>query len=189
MKGILAFLFFAAGVLFASEGSSAQLINITGNGVELTYVDVDCSNENEIGIAVSGTDFVGQQISVQNCAAGGFKFDESATLKNSLAISTGDDITIAVDKTVAGTYNLFGDAAKAGAGTYSDAGTTSLWGAAYSARINAAEVIESLHSGTTIIGGDACGNTRLQGLPDIGGCEWLSAAKSWMQLGLSLSLH
>jgi hypothetical protein len=58
------------------------------------------------------------------------EIDESATLTNVIGYNTlGDDITIAATKTVIGTYNLFQDAAKAGAGTYSDGSSTTLWGA------------------------------------------------------------
>ena len=114
--------------------------------MELTYVSVDCAGQNETGIVVAGTTFVGKNLSVQNCAGGGYTFNETATLTNSLAISAGDDITIANTKTVTGTYNLFGDAAKAGLGTYSDGGSTTLWSAAYADRKGNAVAINGLHS-------------------------------------------
>lgn len=54
--------------------------------------------------------------------------DEDATITNVIGYNTlGNDITIAAAKTVTGTYNLFQDAAKAGAGTYSDGSSTSIW--------------------------------------------------------------
>ena len=156
--------FLAVALLLAGPVYAAQLINVTGNGVELTYVSVDCAGANETGIVVAGTTFVGKQISVQNCAAGGFTFNESATLTNSLAISDGADITIANTKTVTGTYNLFGDAAKAGSGTYTPDANTK-WGAAYADRIDAGTAIAGLHtSGSNLItGGDAGGNGYLYG--------------------------
>jgi hypothetical protein len=116
-------------LLLVAPCFSAELINVTGNGVELTYVSVDCNNENEVGITVTGTGFVGLNISVQNCVAGGFVFNETGTLTNSRVFLIGNDITIASSKMVTGTYNLFGDAAKAGDGTYLDEGSTSKWSA------------------------------------------------------------
>jgi hypothetical protein len=56
--------------LFAAPCWAAQLINVTGNGVVMQYVSVDCAGANEIGIAVSGTTFTGNNISVHNCAGG-----------------------------------------------------------------------------------------------------------------------
>ena len=159
-------------LLLAAPVYSAQLINVTGDGVELTYVYVDCNGENEIGITVAGASFVGKNISVQNCAGGAYAINETATLTNSIGISAGADVTIAADKTLTGTYNLFGDAAKAGDGTYSDGSSTSLWSAAYTDRIDAGAAIESLHTGKTIVGGDAAGVLYLFGAGiDIGAYE------------------
>lgn len=176
------FLFFALATVllsFPSTSFSAQLINVTGNDVTLTYVDVDCAGQNEVGITVAGTGFVGQQISIQNCVAGGFTFNETAALTNSLAISVGADITIAADKTVTGLNNLFEQAAKAGDGTYSDAGSTTLWSAAYADRIDVASAIVGLHTGSTIVGGDALGILRLYGNGiDIGSFEKIK--KRWL---------
>lgn len=141
---------------------AAELINVTGDGVELTYVSVDCNGENEVGVTVAGATFVGQHLSVQNCAGGGFTFNETATLTNSLAISAGADITVALLKTVTGTYNLFGDAASAGLGTYTPDANTK-WSGAYADRIDTGTAIALLHVGSAIVGGDASGITSLRG--------------------------
>lgn len=163
---------FIATVLLASlvtHLNAAQLINVTGNGVELTYVSVDCNNENETGVVVSGTGFVGKQIEVLNCAGGGFSFGASATLINSLALSAGADITVSAGE-VTGLNNLFGDAGEAGAGTYTSA--TTLFSSSYAARIDTGSAIALVHVGSDIVGGDACGNAKLFGLGvDIGACE------------------
>ena len=184
-------------ILIVGQSWGAELVNVTGSGVELTYVSIDCAGENEGGLTIAGASFVGKHISVLNCIAAGIIVNETATLTNSLAISDGADVTIAADKTLTGTYNLFGDAAKAGAGTYSDGGSTSLWSAAYADRRDSGVVIEGLHDGTTIIGGDALGNTQLfkcdwslLGLVDIGAVELACyGSKSIMQSGMGLSLH
>jgi hypothetical protein len=93
----------------------------------LNYALIDCQNTaSAVGLTVPAglTGFVGNNLTVVRCPGGGFAFNESATLQNSIAISTGDDITIATGKTVTGTSNMFGDAAKAGAGTYTDVAGT-----------------------------------------------------------------
>ena len=165
-------LFVSILLILAAPAWSAQLINVTGSGVELTYVDVDCAEENEVGVVVAGASFVGKNLSVQNCAGGAYAINETAALTNSIGISAGADITIAADKTLTGTYNLFGDAAKAGDGTYSDGGSTSLWSAAYADRIDAGVAIALLHVGKTIVGGDAAGILYLYGAGiDIGAFE------------------
>ena len=150
--------------------ASAQ-ITVTGDGVTLTYVSVDCAGASEVGIAVTGEGFTGQNLSVLNCASGGFTFAEDSTLTNSLAISDGDDVSIADTMKLTGTYNLFGDAAKAGDGTYSDGGSTSKWSASYADRIDAGSAIALLHVGSAIVGGDAAGNTKLYKCTTAGGVD------------------
>ena len=173
------FIFILLLLVIPSISFSTQLINVTGNDVTLTYVDVNCADENEVGVIVAGTGFVGQHLSVQNCTAGGFTFNETATLTNSLAISVGADITIATDKTVTGLNNLFEQAAKAGDGTYSDAGSTTLWSATYADRIDAAVAIVGLHTGHSIVGGDSFGLLNLYGDGiDIGSSEKIK--KRWL---------
>ena len=161
-------------LLLATPVFAAQLVNVTGNNVELTQVSVDCSAENEIGVVVSGTGFVGKQISVLDCAGGAYSFAESATLTNSLGISAGADITIAIGKTVTGTYNLFGDTSDSvGDGTYTPDANTK-WSEVYADRIDNGVAIDGLHtSGSYLItGDDACGNSFLYGSGiDIGACE------------------
>lgn len=89
-----------------------------------SYVLVDCADAaGTLGIDVTGAATI-QNYTVVRCPAGGFQFEESATLKNTVAVSTGNDITIAATKTVSGTSNLFNDAAKAGSGTYTDVAGT-----------------------------------------------------------------
>jgi hypothetical protein len=168
---------FFIGILLFPVGALAQMVKVTGNNVALTYINIDCSSVNEVGMLVTGTGFIGQQLSAQNCVAGGFQFNESATLKNSLAISDGADITIATGKTVTGTYNLFGDVNTLGA-KYSDIGNTTFWSSTYDNRLDNGGVIIGLHSGRIVLGGDATGNTKLYkcrssriGVVDIGSDE------------------
>jgi hypothetical protein len=53
--------------------------------------------------------------------------DDNLVLKNSISVNTyGNDITIASGKTVTGTSNIFGDAAKSGSGDYTNVSGT-LW--------------------------------------------------------------
>lgn len=164
----------AAFLLFAAPALAAELINVTGNGVELTYVSVDCNGENEVGITISGTGFVGKQLSSLNCAGGAYAFNEDATLSYSLGISVGDDLAIAAGKTVTGLNNLFGDAAKAGDGTYSDAGSTTLWSAAYADRLDAG----TDWGQTADVDGKA-----IIGKPDIGASE---SQKPGSKLGMGM---
>jgi len=92
-----------------------------------SYQLIDCANTaGQLGVDVTAATTL-QNYTVVRCPAGAFQFEESATLTNSIGTSTSNDITIASGKTVTGTYNLFNDAAKAGSGTYSDAGNTTKW--------------------------------------------------------------
>lgn len=92
-----------------------------------TYKLIDCQNVTDsVGVTVSAAGKV-QNFTVVNCPGGSFNFTESGTLTNSIGISTGNDITISSGKTVTGTYNIFGDVAKSGDGTYSDGSSTSKW--------------------------------------------------------------
>jgi hypothetical protein len=101
---------------------------ISGNDNTISYGLIDCEDSPGMaGMLVTGTGNTIKNYTVARCPGGAFQFDESATLTNSIGISSGPDITIASGKTVTGKNNLFGDAAKAGDGTYSDAGSTTLW--------------------------------------------------------------
>ena len=96
-----------------------------------SYNIVNCSNDidyygTQVGLRVTGNATI-QNYTVAGCAGGAYRFDESATLTNSIGISSGEDITIASGKTVTGIYNLFDNAAKSGSGTYSDGGSTTKW--------------------------------------------------------------
>jgi hypothetical protein len=88
---------------------------------------IDCGDTGgAVGLTVTAAATI-LNATVVRCPGGAFSFNESATLKNSIGYGDGDDITIAAGKTVSGTSNIFGDAAKAGAGTYTNVAGTQ-WG-------------------------------------------------------------
>lgn len=158
----------AAILLLAIPVGAAQLVNVTGNGVELTYVSVDCAGQNEVGVVVSGAGFVGKHIASQNCAGGAYSFSGATpTLTNSLGLSAGADVTIAAGVTLTGTYNLFGDAARAGTGTYLDGSSTTLWSSTYDARIDAGAPLWTYAAHPGDVNGDKVSGAR----PDIGAVE------------------
>jgi hypothetical protein len=86
-----------------------------------SYGLVNCENSGA-GIHITGAATL-INYTVVSCPDGGIVASESCTIKNTIVKSSGDDITIASGKTVTGSYNLFGDAAKAGSGTYTDVDT------------------------------------------------------------------
>lgn len=101
--------------------SGPLIISDTGT---YSYEVVDCEDTTSaVGVTVSGVATL-ENFTVVRCPGGAFVFNESATLKNSIGISTGADITIATGKTVTGTSNLFGDSGKAGSGTYTNVAGT-----------------------------------------------------------------
>lgn len=101
---------------------------VSGNNNTLSYGLVDCADTADMGgMLVTGTGNTIRNYTVARCPGGAFQFDESATLVNSIGVSSGPDITIAATKTVTAKNNIFGDAAKSGDGTYSDTGATTQW--------------------------------------------------------------
>ena len=158
-------------------------VTISGNNGTTSYVLVDCGDTAaQVGVRVTGTGNTLLNYTVVRCPGGAFQFDESATLKNSIGISTGDDITIATSKTVTSLNNLFGDSAKAGAGTYSDTGSTTKWSSnplfvsatdyhltSSSPAINAGQVVVGLHDQAGCVDYEAttCYNVKYP-YPDIG---------------------
>lgn len=117
----------SAGYTYTIETAEYGL-TVSGSDNTLSYGLVDCADAADmIGVLVSGTGNTIRNYTVVRCPGGAFRFDESATLINSIGISAGPDITISSGKTVTGKNNLFGDATKTGDGTYSDVGSTTLW--------------------------------------------------------------
>ena len=126
--------FLAALLLMAGPSLAAEtLINITGTGVELTFVQVDCAaaaTTTGIAVASGATGGVLQGIEIKNCTTTGIAAAETVGLSNSWIHDNADDLDIAADKTVtASGKNVFDDAAAAnGDGTYTDGGgVTTTW--------------------------------------------------------------
>ena len=121
--------FIMAGNAFAAE----TMVTITGTGVELTFVSIDCASAattTGISVADGATGAVLQGLEVKNCTTRGISAAETVGLSNSWVHDNQDDLDIAADKTVtASGKNVFDDAlAASGAGTYTDAGgVTSVW--------------------------------------------------------------
>jgi hypothetical protein len=155
---------------------------VTADNVALNYSLIDCQDApGMLGIEVTGAAFVGQNLTVVRCPAGAYQFSESATLTNSIGISAGEDIRIATGKTVAGTYNLFDNAAKAGDGTYSDAGSTTKWSSdpkfVGTADFRLSPGSPAINAGTPVgLTSDYAGNA-IRGLPDIGAYEYQGTNK------------
>ena len=100
--------------------------NITGNTNQVYYSRIT-GNLND-GIQVSGTGCAIYNNVIYNSLVDGLDADESCIFRNNIVRnSTGSDINIAADKTVTGGYNCIEDAAKAGDGTYTDTGTSTLF--------------------------------------------------------------
>jgi hypothetical protein len=107
--------------LFSANNTWAGII-LSGDSAQLQMCLVDTSV-----FSVSGASNVVLHLHAYNTE---LDIDEDVTITNSISYNLlGDDINIAATKTVTGTYNLFEDAAKAGAGTYSDGSSTTLWSA------------------------------------------------------------
>ena len=124
----------AALILLAGQvGAAETMVNITGTGVELTFVSVDCASVADstgISVADGATGGSLQGLEVKNCTTMGISAAETVGLSNSWIHDNADDLDIAADKTVtASGKNVFDDAAAAkGAGTYTDAGgITTTW--------------------------------------------------------------
>jgi hypothetical protein len=124
----------AALVLLAGPARAAEtLVNITGTGVHLTFVQVDCAGAattTGIAVASGATGGVLQGLEVKNCTTRGISAAETVVLSNSWVHDNQDDIDIAAGKTVtASGKNVFDDAlADKGAGTYTDGGgVTTTW--------------------------------------------------------------
>ena len=124
----------AALVLLAIPALAAEtMVNITGTGVQLTNVQVDCASAattTGIAVAASATGGVLQGIEIKNCTTTGIAAAETVGLSNSWIHDNADDLDIAAGKTVtASGKNVFDDALAAkGDGTYTDAGgVTTTW--------------------------------------------------------------
>lgn len=171
------------GDIIATGGGDYIRINygfaVTANDVTISYALIDCEDAvGQVGLTISGTGFIGNNITIVRCPGGGFVFNEDAALKNTIVYTDGDDISIAAGKTVTGTTNLFGDAAKAGAGTYTDvAGTQWNTNPLFISGTNFKLLPSSpaKNAGTPIVGltSDYAGRLVPQGTaPDIGAYEY-----------------
>lgn len=126
--------FLAGALLLAGNAIGAEtMINITGTGVELTFVQVDCAGAattTGIVVASGATGGILQGLEVKNCTTRGISAAETVGLSNSWVHDNDDDLDIAAGKTVtASGKNVFDDALAAkGDGTYTDAGgVTTTW--------------------------------------------------------------
>ena len=125
----LAALILLAGLVCAAE----TMVNITGTGVTLTFVSVDCASAattTGISVAAGATGGSLQGLEVKNCTTRGISAAEDVALSNSWIHDNQDDLDIAAGKTVtASGKNVFDDAlADKGDGTYTDGeGVTTAW--------------------------------------------------------------
>ena len=123
----------AAILLLAIPAFAAEtLVNITGTGVELTFVQIDCASAaGTTGLSVAAGATLGSLngIEVKNCTTRGVAVAESVAMSNSWVHDNQDDLDIAAGKTVTVVgKNVFDDSlADKGAGTYTDAGGLTLW--------------------------------------------------------------
>ncbi len=115
-----AFLYDSSGALLYTKVGP---LTISDTGT-YDYELIDCEDSvGAVGLTVTAAATI-LNATVVRCPGGAMSFTESATLKNSIGYGDGDDITIAAAKTVTGTANVFGDAAKAGTGTYTNVSGT-----------------------------------------------------------------
>lgn len=107
-------------ILFPGFGHAAIVLD--GPSGEI----ISCVSLDEIAVQAGAT-----SSRVLNCTVfnGPITIEETTTVTNCVNqnIARGRSINITTGKTVTGTYNRFSDAAKSGAGTYSDPGTTTQW--------------------------------------------------------------
>jgi hypothetical protein len=167
------------GNILLEEGGELLLENYLeiSDGGTYSYRVIDCMDApGQVGVMVTGAATI-INFTVIRCPGGAFVFLESATLKNSIGISSGDDITIATTKTVTGTSNLFGDAAKAGTGTYTDISGTQWNADPLFVSVSNSHLLPTspaINAGVKITGLTTDGEGKpIIGNPDIGAYEWL----------------
>lgn len=109
-----------------SSGNSANGFYSTSPGTENDYANCIAINNNDDGFKLYGSgDVIGSDALYNNQ---GFNFYGDFILTDSISYgSIGNDIVIAVDKTVTALNNCAGDSGKSGSGVYSDSGLTTLW--------------------------------------------------------------
>jgi len=102
-------------------------VAVIGDGTQT--VDYNLIHDNtDDGVFVTTSGALVYNNVVYDSGVAGFDIDNSCTVRNNIVRnSTGDDINIISGATVTGGYNCFQDAAKAGDGTYTDTGTSTLF--------------------------------------------------------------
>ena len=125
-----------AGVLLLVAGNAIgaeTMVNITGTGVVLSNVQIDCNSaETTTGLALAAgaTGASIYNVEVKNCTTRGVSIAEDISVfSNNWVHDNDDDLDIAAGKTLTVTgKNVFDDAAAAkGDGTYTDAGALTVW--------------------------------------------------------------
>lgn len=168
----------------ASPAWCGPLINITGTGVTLGYVEVDCGNAattTGVQVAAGATGGTLYNITAKNCTDIGLDADETVTVSNFYLHSNGDDIDVAAGKTLTTQgSNVIEDAVSShGSGTYTDAGDASIWSGTVADIKNAGTFMAGKHDAAGAR--DACGRL-LQPVsgryifqdPAAGGCQPLT---------------
>lgn len=144
----------------ASPAWCGPLINITGTGVTLGYVEVDCNNAastSGVLVAASATTGTLYNLTIKNCTDIGLDANEDVTASNSYLHDNGDDIDIASGKTVttAGANVIEDATGSQGDGTYTDGGAASIWSGTVANIKNAGTFMDGKHNATGAR--DACG--------------------------------
>jgi len=118
----------------SGEGYYNKIYSNTGIGLEISgasnkaYYSLIYGNGSDNVKVLTGASNELYNLISEGAGGHGFNIDESCILRNCIERnSTGDSINIDTGKTVTGGYNCFEDAAKAGAGTYTDTGTSTLF--------------------------------------------------------------
>lgn len=107
--------------LILSKSTAANCL-LSGNNNILENCIV--TDGDAVNIQITGSSAILNNNTVNGAGTDGIDVDESCTIQNTIVFdSTGDDITIAVGKTVTGNNNCLEDAAAAGAGTYTNSNT------------------------------------------------------------------
>jgi len=167
--------------LNAIYDNSAIGLTVSGDS-NSTYYDLIYDNGDD-GVHVSGASDTLYNLVVEGSGAAGFDVDEDTTIRNCIIrSSTGDDMNIANGKTVTGGYNCFEDAAKAGDGTYTDTGSSTLFSTdpeftdAAGDDFTIANTSPCINAGVDVgLTSDYAGNTVPIGTTDIGCYETESA--------------
>ena len=120
-------------LLFAPCFAAETMVNITGTGVVLSNVQIDCNSAVDttgLALAAAATGASIYNVEVKNCTTRGVSISEDISVfSNNWVHDNDDDIDIAAGKTLTVTgKNVFDDAAAAkGDGTYTDAGVLTVW--------------------------------------------------------------